>query len=116
MVKLFRTSETATTIVLSTTNKDIIVEVYTINDMVEEVVLATAPKASTTSIVETVEEIVEEMSVIVFWAINENMLGSITEVVNSTVEVVEVIDSYLVNCLLVMFTFWSLAIMVVSLK
>lgn len=55
MVKLFKSSGIAITTMLSTADKVIIVEVWNVDKVVEEVVVATAPEALMVSVVETVE-------------------------------------------------------------
>lgn len=55
MVKLFRTSGTATTVIQSTTNRVIVIEIWTINDVVEKLIATTTLEASTVNVVETIE-------------------------------------------------------------
>lgn len=86
-------------VMLSTTDTIIIVEVWTIDDVV---VAAMAPKASTVSVVKIVEEIVEAKSVKVLWAIKENTLDAITKVVDSIVEAIEVVNPQTVKAIIVL--------------
>lgn len=87
MVKLFRTFATTTTTTLFATDRVIVVEVWTIDDVVEEVVAATVLEVSTINVVEKVRATVEAKSVAVLWAIEENTLNVIIEVVDSTIDV-----------------------------
>lgn len=91
MVKLFRTLGTATMVVLSAIYKVIVVEVWTVNNVVE-VVSTTTPEVVTFNSVEIVEATMEAKSVTVFWAIKENTLDAIIEVVDSTVVEAKVVD------------------------
>lgn len=57
---------------LSTIDTVIIVKVWTVNNVVEEVVMAMALEAPTMSVVEIVEAAMEAKSVTVLWAIEES--------------------------------------------
>lgn len=71
---------------MSATNTVFVVKVWTVDDVVEEVITATTPKVSTISVVEIMEATIETKSVAVLCAIKESMLDAIMEVVDSTME------------------------------
>lgn len=58
MVKFLKTSGRITTVMLSSAEKVMEIEIWTIDDAVEEVVVATTLKASTVNMVETVDVMV----------------------------------------------------------
>lgn len=78
---------------LSAVNTIIVIKVWTVNDIVEEVAAATKLGASMVSVVETVEATMEAKS------IEESMLESVTKVIDSIDDIVEVVNPQMVEAM-----------------